>query len=87
MINFGFGKKDLEIKPGALGIAKRLLMVATADYYGRHVTRADYGNLFKDLIDYGLVDEYTDGTFQLSKQGVKVVNKLSDKIYQVLRRG
>ena len=85
MLNFG--KKNLGMRPAALGIAKRLLMVATADYYGHHVTRADYGNLFEDLIKYGLVDEYTDGTLQLSKQGVKVANRLNEKIYQVLRKG
>lgn len=79
-----FRRKALELNDNSLNIAKRLMMVATAEYYGTHLVKSEYGSAFDDLIRYRLVTTDDSDTFVLTKRGVKVANRISTKIYHAL---
>lgn len=79
-----FRRKALELNDRSLNIAKRLMMVARAEYYGRHLVKSEYGSAFDDLISYRLVTTDDSDTFVLTKRGVKLANRISTEIYHAL---
>lgn len=82
--NMIFRRKALELNDNSLNIAKRLMMVATAEYYGTHLAKSEYGSAFDDLISYRLVTTDDSGAFVLTKRGVKLANRISTEIYHAL---
>lgn len=85
-LGFGLKKQELKMTTIALGMAERLLMVANGDWYGHHLKQDQYGQLFDDLVSYGLVDSWSDGTYRLSPAGVKAVNRLNRAVYNILKK-
>ncbi|MFR0540091.1 hypothetical protein [Lactobacillus delbrueckii] len=81
---FRIRRKALELNDDSLNIAKRLMMVATAEYYGTYLAKSEYGSAFDDLIRYRLVTTDDSDTFVLTKRGVKVANRISTEIYHAL---
>ncbi len=79
-----FRRKALELNDRSLNIAKRLMMVAGAEYYGTHLTKSEYGSAFDDLISYRLVTTDGTGAFVLTKRGVKLANRINTEIYHAL---
>lgn len=79
-----FRRKALELNDRSLNIEKRLMMVAEAEYYGRHLVKSEYGSAFDDLISYRLVTTDDSGAFVLTKRGVKAANRISTEIYRTL---
>lgn len=79
-----FRRKALELNDNSLNIAKRLMMVTEAEYYGRHLVKSEYGSAFDNLISYRLVTTDDSGAFVLTKRGVKVANRISTEIYRAL---
>lgn len=79
-----FRRKALELNDNSLNTAKRLMMVARAEYYGTHLTKSEYGSAFDDLIRYRLVATDDNDTFVLTKRGVKAANRISAEIYHAL---
>lgn len=80
-----FRRKALELNDNSLNIAKRLMMVARAEYYGTHLAKLEYGSAFDDLISYRLVTTDDNDTFVLTKRGVKAAKRISTEIYHTLR--
>ena len=79
-----FRRKALELNDNSLNIAKRLMMVAAAEYYGTHLAKSEYGSAFDDLIRYRLVATDGSNTFVLTKRGVKLANRINTEIYHTL---
>lgn len=79
-----FRRKALELNNNSLNIAKRLMMVAGAEYYGTHLAKSEYGSAFDDLISYRLVTTDGNGAFVLTKRGVKAANRINTEIYHAL---
>lgn len=82
--NMIFRRKALELNDNSLNTAKRLMMVARAEYYGKHLTKSEYGSAFDDLINYRLVATDDNDAFVLTKRGVKAANRISTEIYHAL---
>lgn len=79
-----FRRKALELNDNSLNAAKRLMMVARAEYYGTHLAKSEYGLAFDDLINYRLVTTDDSGTFVLTKRGTKLANRINAEIYRAL---
>lgn len=79
-----FRRKALELNDNSLNIAKLLMMVARAEYYGTHLARSEYGSAFDDLINYRLVATDDNDMFVLTKRGVKAANRISTELYHAL---
>lgn len=79
-------KAKLDINPAAIGMAQRLTAVGTCDYYDHRISRDDYGSLFDDLANYGLVEVNSAGIVHLTPRGIKAVNKLSKQIFETLEK-
>lgn len=82
--NMIFRREALELNDNSLNIAKRLMMVARAEYYGTHLAKSEYGSAFDDLISYRLVTTDGNGAFVLTKRGTKLANRISTEIYRTL---
>lgn len=79
-------KAELDINPAAIGMARWLTVVGSCDYYNHRLSRDDYGNLFDDLINYGLVEVNSEGIVHLTPRGIKAVNEISKQIFKTLEK-
>lgn len=79
-------KAKLDIDPAVIGIGQRLMTVGSCDYYGQRISRDDYGSLFDDLVEYGLVEVNSEGIVHLTPRGIKAVNKLNKQIFGTLEK-
>lgn len=79
-----FRRRALELNDRSLNIEKQLMMVAEAEYYGRHLVKSEYGSAFDDLIRYRLVTTDDSDTFVLTKRGIKLANRINTEIHHAL---